>query len=314
MLRVAALTFLCFVLVVPAAPGATATVEGTTLRLTASPGELNLVVVRSVLLPGAVEVSDGGAPLVAGPGCAPEDWGLTCSGVDAVEADLGDGDDQLLADELLLSSISIAGGTGDDELTGSPGDDRIDGQEGRDQIFCEGGLDTVRAEVLDELDFACERVDYGPPGNPGHLRLLSGGGRFVAIPGMPWASIDRRLVPSLMHLVRRYHVVVGDGYALAGHKRYGEYPLGLAVDLYPGAGGSWRDVARLARFAEPRQNRPRPPFRWVGWSGDNNHGPPSTCKPSRGCTPHLHLSWAHSPGVPGRPVKRVWVFDVRGAP
>ena len=87
-------------------------------------------------------------------------------------------------------------------------------------------------------------------------------------------------------MIRRYRIRIGDGYSLGGNTRpQGEHPLGLAVDIYPGPGGSWTQVSRLARWAEPRQNRPRPPFRWVGYSGDCNHG--------RGN--HLHLSWQHSP-------------------
>jgi hypothetical protein len=109
-------------------------------------------------------------------------------------------------------------------------------------------------------------------------------------------------------------VQVGDGYATRGHERHGEHPLGLAVDLYPGPGGSWREVARLAKWAEPRQNHTRPPFRWVGFNGDPMHGDPAHCKASRGCPPHLHLSWDHTPGKPRHPVRTVLVFDVRAAP
>jgi hypothetical protein len=116
--------------------------------------------------------------------------------------------------------------------------------------------------------------------------------------------VDRRILKDVLYLIRRYRVRVGDGYAVNGnHKALGEHPLGLAVDLYPGAGGSWNRVDRLARWAEPRQNRPRPPFRWVGYNGDYNHG--------RGN--HLHLSWMHSPGRGGRPVRSVWTWVVRGA-
>jgi hypothetical protein len=103
-------------------------------------------------------------------------------------------------------------------------------------------------------------------------------------------------------MIRRYRIRIGDGYSLSrAHTPHGEHPLGLAVDIYPGPGGSWSQVDRLARWAEPRQNRPRPPFRWVGYNGDYNHG--------RGN--HLHLSWQHSPGRFGRPVRKVWTFAVR---
>lgn len=243
-----------------------------------------------------------------------------------VTLDGGEGDDVLTAaggaDTLLGSEgdDTLVGGDGADTLDAAGGSDSADAGAGADSIvlldrltdtaLCGTGRDSVRAEVLDELDFACERVDYGPPGNVGRLRSITGRGRFVSIPGMPWARLDRRLLPDLLYLVKRYHVRVGDGYAPTGHAPLGEHPLGLAVDLTPGPGGSWRDIARLARWAEPRQNRPRPPFRWVGWTGDPHHGSPRTCRPRPNCPAHLHLSWAHSPGRPRHPVRTVWTFDV----
>jgi hypothetical protein len=333
--RLAALTSLFLALLAPAAHAATASVEGDTLRVTAAPGETNALSVRLApvpALPGVVHAADAGAPLSPGAGCRPVIGGLECAGVVHLQADLGDGDDGATLDELALATVSVAGGEGDDTLIGSPGVDTLDGGNGRDSAdggpdadaivlgdrlpdsaVCGSGHDTVRAEVLDQLDVGCERVDYGPPGDVGRLRPVRGGGRFVTIPGMPWARLDRRLLPGLLYLVRRYRVRVGDGYARTGHKPRGEHPLGLAVDLYPGPGGSWSDLDRLARWAEPRQDHPRPPFRWVGYNGDANHGDPRHCRPWRGCAPHLHLSWAHSPGRPGHPVRTVWTFAVRGA-
>jgi hypothetical protein len=253
----------------------------------------------------------------------------TLSVAAAVTLDGGDGDDTLTS---AAGADVLRGGPGFDTLTAGEGDDRLDGGTGgdsadggggadsivlRDRVTdtatCGAGRDTVRAEVLDQLDFACERVDYGPPGSAGRLRPITGGGRFVPIPGQSWARVDRRILPDVLYLIRRYHVQVGDGYATSGHQRRGEHPLGLAVDLYPGPGGSWREVARLAKWAEPRQNHTRPPFRWVGWNGDPNHGDPRHCRISRGCPPHLHLSWDHTPGKPRHPVRTVWVFDVRAA-
>jgi hypothetical protein len=310
----------------PAAHAATAGLEADgTLRITAAPGEANSLTVTETAT--GVVVTDGGAPLVYGPGCS----SLGCLGGVRIEADLGDGDDALAVSGAL--PVWADGGEGDDVLVGGAGDDRLDagtgadsaiGGDGDDSIVlrdaltdsatCGSGADVVRAEILDQLDFACERVDYGPPGRAGRLRSLTRGGRFVPIPGQTWAKVDRRILPDVLYLVRRYHVRVGDGYAFEGHERYGEHPLGLAVDLYPGPGGSWRDVTRLARWAEPRQNHTRPPFRWVGWNGDENHGDPRHCRISRGCPPHLHLSWDHTPGRPGRPVKTVLVFAVNAPP
>jgi hypothetical protein len=308
------------------AHAAIASVEGDALRIVAAPGEYNAIAVAPAGT--GLAVTDAGAPLIAGPGCTLEGTTALCT-APRLEADLGDADDSLTLTASLPADLragpgddrltvlgpaatTLDGGTGSDTLIGGAGSDSIVLRDRlSDSALCGAGQDVVRAEVLDQLDFACERVDYGPPGRVGRLRPIVGGGRFVPIPGQSWARIDRRILPDVLYLVRRYRVRVGDGYATIGHEPRGEHPLGLAVDLYPGPGGSWRDLGRLAKWAEPRQNRPRPPFRWVGWNGDANHGDPRHCRVSRGCPPHLHLSWAHSPGKPRRPVRKVWVFDVK---
>jgi hypothetical protein len=223
--------------------------------------------------------------------------------------DGGDGDDRLTGGD---AADTLLGGTGADFADGGAGSDTIESRDLlSDSAWCGAGRDSVTAEVLDFLDTACERVDYGPAGAVGRLRSRTGGGRRVAIPGQTWALVDRRILPAVLWMVRRYRVRITEGYAMVGHTRFGEHPIGLAVDIEPGPGGTWADVARLARWAEPRQNRPRLPFRWVGWNGDANHGHPSICKPRRGCAPHLHLSWSHTPTRPGRIARTVWVFGVR---
>jgi hypothetical protein len=281
-----------------AASAATVSVDAGVLRVVAASGEVNRVTISPGVAPGSLDVSDVGTPPAPGPGCALEvapSFGSCAGPVTRIEASLGDRADQL--------------------TVAAPVDATIDLRDGRtDSAWCGDGRDTVHADVVDELDGTCERVDYGPPGRVGRLHRVTGGGRFVPIPGQPWARVDRRILPDLLQLVSRYHVRVGDGYAIAGHEYYGEHPLGLAVDLYPGPGGSWRDVARLARWAEPRQNHPRRPFRWVGWNGDVNHGDPVHCRASRGCVAHLHLSWSHSPGAPRQPVRSVVVWRVRPQP
>jgi hypothetical protein len=116
----------------------------------------------------------------------------------------------------------------------------------------------------------------------------TGGGRFVKIPGFPGEKIDRRLLDDVVYLRERFKIFVTDGYSLDPvHSRNGEHPIGLALDIVPdrSIGGKWRRIDRLAEWAEPRQDRPRPPFRWVGYNGDEGHG--------RGH--HLHLSFSHSP-------------------
>jgi len=137
-------------------------------------------------------------------------------------------------------------------------------------------------------------------GQPVGAHRVAGGGKIVALPGMPGEAVDDRIARDVLWMIAAFRVKVTDGYAQAGHEADGEHPLGLAVDLVPGPGGSWDDVDRLARWAEPQQNRPRPPFRWVGYNGDKNHG--------RGN--HLHLSWNHAPAPTRRP-PAAWV-DVVG--
>jgi hypothetical protein len=128
-----------------------------------------------------------------------------------------------------------------------------------------------------------------------------GGGKFVEIPGFPGEKIDRRLLNDIEFLEERYKhkLFITDGYSLDPiHAHNGEHPIGLALDIIPVAGASWRKVSRLAKWAEPRPNRPRPPFRWVGYNGDAGHG--------RG--DHLHLSWSHSATSFNEPARTVYTI------
>ena len=135
----------------------------------------------------------------------------------------------------------------------------------------------------------------------GGLCLTEGGGRFVDIPAFAGEMIDRRLLRDIKHLRRKYKIFVTDGYSQdAVHSANGEHPIGLALDIVPdkASGGTWADVDALAAWAEPKQNQPIAPFRWVGYDGDAGHG--------RG--DHLHLSWSHSETKPGHPAKSVYTL------
>ena len=140
-----------------------------------------------------------------------------------------------------------------------------------------------------------------PAGASVPVPRATGGGSFVDIPGWPKAQIDSRLLGDVAYLVRKYHLRVNAGYELTGHAGSGEHPIGLALDVGPSRGphGSWDDVDRLARWAEPRQGHPRAPFMWVGYNGDPGHG--------RGM--HLHLSWRHSATQPGHVARSVWLLN-----
>jgi hypothetical protein len=116
----------------------------------------------------------------------------------------------------------------------------------------------------------------------------TGGGRIVRIPDFPGERIDRRLLKDIDYLQERFKIFVTDGYSLDPvHSHSGEHPLGVALDIVPdfANGGNWRRITRLANWAEPKRDKPRAPFRWVGYNGDPGHG--------RGN--HLHISYAHSP-------------------
>lgn len=132
-----------------------------------------------------------------------------------------------------------------------------------------------------------------------HLCKTVGGGRFVDIPGFPGEEIDRRLLADIRWMKRRYHIFITDGYSTdPAHARNGEHPIGLAADIVPykDKGGTWGDLGALARKAEPEQDRPIAPWRWVGWNGDPNHGRKN----------HLHLSWMHSETKPEDPARVVY--------
>jgi hypothetical protein len=130
-----------------------------------------------------------------------------------------------------------------------------------------------------------------------------GGGKFVKIPGFPGEKIDRRLLADIEFLLDKYKnkIFITDGFSTDPvHARNGEHPIGLALDIIPNFSETkkWRKVTRLAKWAEPKQGRPRAPFRWVGYNGDANHG--------RGH--HLHLSWSHSPTTPEKPARTVYTI------
>ncbi|MGH2961536.1 MAG: hypothetical protein ACRDL3_04990 [Solirubrobacterales bacterium] len=125
------------------------------------------------------------------------------------------------------------------------------------------------------------------------------GGKFVKIPGFPGEKVDRRLLTDIEYLVERYKIFITDGYSTSDvHARNGEHPIGLALDIVP-ATRRWRRVTKLAKWAEPTQDRPRAPFRWVGYKGDAGHG--------RG--DHLHLSWSHSDTRPEKPARTVYTIN-----
>jgi hypothetical protein len=160
-----------------------------------------------------------------------------------------------------------------------------------------------------------------PP--PSETRQAYGGGKIVPIPdSIPHEAgdmVDARIIPDLRWISQRYGIYVTDGYSgpLPGggwsgcrgcHVRGSDHYNGLGVDIVPADPSSrcdakWAAISRLARWAEPVQNKPVLPFRWVGYDGDSGHG----------CGHHLHLSWNHAPARQYQLAEWVEVFSATGS-
>jgi hypothetical protein len=151
-------------------------------------------------------------------------------------------------------------------------------------------------------------------------RLLYGAGKIVpipaAIPHEEGDMVDKRILPDLRWIAKRYPIYITDGYSgplpdgehvgcNRCHVRGSDHYNGLAVDIVPLNGdgkcdATWAPITRLALWAEPVQNQPRAPFRWVGYNGDAGHG----------CGNHLHLSWNHATAPEYTLAQWVEVFSV----
>lgn len=157
-----------------------------------------------------------------------------------------------------------------------------------------------------------------PP--PASTRIVYAPGKIVPIPASiphePGDMVDDRILPDLRWIAKRYPLYVTDGYSgplpdgeHVGcdecHVRNSDHYNGVAVDVVPADPTSvcdshWAAITRLALWAEPVQNKPVPPFRWVGYEGDAGHG----------CGNHLHLSWNHAPAAQFQLAEWVEVFPV----
>jgi hypothetical protein len=153
---------------------------------------------------------------------------------------------------------------------------------------------------------------------PTTTRLVYAAGEIVSIPAtIPHEEgdmVDRRIVPDLRWIAAHFPIYINDGYSgplpngehvgcNQCHVKGSDHYNGLAVDVIPlhpssKCDANWTGITRLAEWAEPLQNQPVPPFRWVGYDGDAGHG----------CGNHLHLSWQHSPAPQFQLAEWVEVF------
>lgn len=158
--------------------------------------------------------------------------------------------------------------------------------------------------------------------------------RLAALPSdvsaAPGMRCDARIVPNVVHLARRFGVLVTSCYAPTGHEATGEHPLGAAIDAVP-RDGNWNRTLRLAHALGWRPacaasgvapSCARPPIRAVLYNGFPNHGDPLRCVPCAGGA-HLHVSWqtSASSGQPENaarfayePASWIEVFAASGRP
>ena len=131
------------VLAAPATAAAgTVSVLERTLTYVAAPGEVNrLTLTRE---PDAYRISDAGAPVVVGAGCAsvsPNEATCAAAGIRLLRVRALDGDD--LVSLAAARPAVVRGGEGDDTIAGGEGGDRLLGDEGHDTLRGGTGIDLL---------------------------------------------------------------------------------------------------------------------------------------------------------------------------
>ena len=164
---------------------------GVDVHVTAAPGERDDVLLERI--GDRLLVTERGAPLLVGDGCAPvgtdaascplplvldtgvfvslgdEDDAIAVAVPAAVVVYGGAGDDRLsgsagfsgeAGDDVIAGARFADGGAGADQLTGTPGDDRLAGGGGADVLDAGEGNDTLVDET--SPDTGADRLDGGP--------------------------------------------------------------------------------------------------------------------------------------------------------
>jgi RTX calcium-binding nonapeptide repeat (4 copies) len=182
---VAGAALLTAVLIIPNAQAATISVADETATLTANPGEVNDVRVTTSLSGLDVwnlNVSDAGAPLTPGPGCAATGTGVTCAAVNALIVWAGDRADTVaLSDATGFPTTTMYGQGGADTLSvnssvgSSP---TLDGGNGDDTLLANmndgGDVPTLRGGAGDD-SLSLLHVDGGHAfGGGGDDEIVSG--------------------------------------------------------------------------------------------------------------------------------------------
>lgn len=163
------------VLIAAPALGATVSVQGDTLTMTAAPGEGNCITITVTRSGGgqdAYAISDCfNYPVMnnsPGP-CWEESGVLMCAatGIALKRIESGDGDDRVIVDDHAGSRSEVIAGTGDDVVTTGSGNDLLDGGDGKDQLNGSDGDDRMYGGVGDDKFTSYRGADLydGGPGN-----------------------------------------------------------------------------------------------------------------------------------------------------
>jgi Ca2+-binding RTX toxin-like protein len=144
------------------------------VQYVADPGEANSITVEELFPPHELEITDAGAAISVGAGCASVGPNTVRCSYDydvAAEFDLGDGEDFLSLQNVELYRGAFRGGEGNDTiiaadvsdsqeyLFGGPGDDLLRGRGGRDVLDGGAGADTFSGGTSLEVFTA----GYSPP-------------------------------------------------------------------------------------------------------------------------------------------------------
>ena len=144
--------------------GSAVKIEGGSLIYTADAGEVNSLDI-SDNGPDEYDVSDGGATITPGPGCAPGGFEVRCTGsITAISIDVAYGADSVFLEFPTPLQSSIAGGAGDDMLTGHSGNDAIDGGDDQDGLYGLGAGDSLEGGGGDDRIRGDEPFEFTPPG------------------------------------------------------------------------------------------------------------------------------------------------------
>jgi Ca2+-binding RTX toxin-like protein len=149
----------------PSALASNATITGDTIRVTASPNEINRVLVTYASGTDIYTVTDTGANITASGLCAAVDsHNVSCpgTGIKTVDVDVGRGDDSAELDRMTIPAAvagKLNGSSGNDTLVGSNGPDDIQGGSGRDLIDGKNGADDIQGgSNTDMLLYPAERA------------------------------------------------------------------------------------------------------------------------------------------------------------